>query len=78
MSRLDDLRQLRDDIQAWLPETPIDRRAALVGQYRATLEEIEKIEPAKAEADGIDEIARRRNARRASPAPASGRAKRTS
>lgn len=77
MSRLDDLKQLREDILEWLPETPVDRRAALVAQYRATLAEIAELEPAKAEGDGIDEIAARRAARRAGPAKGSGRAKRS-
>jgi hypothetical protein len=78
MSRLDDLKILRDDIQAWLPATPVDRRAAMVGQYRATLAEIEALEPKEAAGDGIDEIARRRNARRSGAAAKPGRAKRTS
>lgn len=78
MSRLDDLKQLREDIQAWLPETPVDRRAALVGQYRATLAEIAELEPAKAEGDGIDEIAQRRASRRSGTAKSAGSAKRSS
>jgi hypothetical protein len=78
MSRLDDLKKLREDILAWLPDTPVDRRAALVAQYRATLAEIAELEPQKAEGDGIDEIAARRAARRAGPAKGAGRSKRTS
>ena len=64
MDRLEALRQLRDDLPGWILEAPADRRAALVGQYRATLAEIAELEPKKAEGDGIDEIANRRAARR--------------
>lgn len=76
MSRLDDLTKLRTDLLEWMDEAPADRKAALVGQYRATLAEIDELSPKEAVGDGIDEIAKRRAARRSSAAEDSGRAKR--
>ena len=78
MSRLDDLTKLRGDLLEWMDEAPADRKAALVAQYRATLAEIDDLTPKEATGDGIDEIARRRAARRSSPSKTEGRAKRTS
>ena len=78
MSRLDDLKQLRTDLLEWLEEAPADRKAALVGQYRATLAEIDELSPKEAAGDSIDEIAARRAARRSSASKGSGRAKRSS
>lgn len=74
MTRLDDLRALRSQLQEWIVEAPADRKAALVGQYRATLAEIDELDPPKVEGDGIDEIARRRASRRSGPATAASRA----
>ena len=76
MARLDDLIKLRTDLLEWMDEAPADRKAALVGQYRATLAEIDELSPKEAAGDGIDEIAKRRAARRSRPAPSEGRAKR--
>jgi Mor family transcriptional regulator len=69
---------LRENLLEWLDEAPADRKAALVSQYRATLAEIDELTPKEAVGDGIDEIARRRAARRSSSAKGSGSAKRTS
>ncbi len=77
MSRLADLEALRDNLLGWLDECPPDRKAALVGQYRATLAEIDELTPKKAEGDGIDEIAKRRAARKSGAAAGSSRAKRS-
>lgn len=76
MSRLDDLVKLRTDLLGWMDAAPADRKAALVGQFRAVLAEIDELTPKEAVGDGIDEIARRRSARRSSAAKDSGRAKR--
>ena len=76
MSRLEDLTKLRADLLEWLDEAPADRKAALVAQYRATLAEIDELSPKEAAGDGIDEIAKRRAARRSRPAAGEGRAKR--
>lgn len=78
MARLDDLVKLREDLLGWLEAAPADRKAALVAQFRATLAEIDELEPKEAAGDGIDEIAKRRAARRSGPAKASGRSQRTS
>jgi hypothetical protein len=78
MDRLEALKTLRDDLLEWMTEAPADRRAALVAQYRGTLTEIAELEPKKAEGDGIDEIARRRSARRASASKSPGRTQRSS
>ena len=77
MARLDDLSELREQLHAWIPDAPIDRRAALIAQYRATLEEIEKLTPKEAAGDGIDQIAARRAARRAGSTARPSRAKRS-
>lgn len=76
MARLDDLIKLRTDLLDWLDEAPADRKAALVGQYRATLAEIDELSPKEVAGDSIDEIAARRSARRSRPAKDSGSAKR--
>ena len=78
MTRLDDLTALREQLLVWLEDAPVDRKAALVAQYRATLSEIEELSPKEQIGDSIDEIAARRDARRSRPAPRPNRAKRTS
>lgn len=78
MTRLDDLAALRANLLDWMAEAPADRKAALVGQFRATLAEIDELSPKEAAGDAIDEIAKRRAARRTSRAAAPGSAKRTS
>ena len=78
MARLEDLQKLRADLLGWVEDAPVDRKAALVAQYRATLEEIEKLTPKEAVGEAIDEIAARRTARRSAPAPGKGRANRSS
>ena len=77
MARLDDLAKLREDLLVWMDDAPVDRKAALVAQYRATLAEIDQLKPKEAAGDGIDEIAKRRAARRAGTAKAPTRAKRS-
>lgn len=78
MARLDDLVALREQLQVWLEDAPVDRKAALVAQYRSTLAEIDELTPKEQVGDGIDEIAARRSARRAGAAKGSGRSKRSS
>lgn len=78
VARLDDLVTLRANLLDWINEAPADRRAALVAQFRATLAEIDELEPKAAVGDGIDQIAERRAARRAAPAKGPGRTRRTS
>lgn len=78
MARLDDLVTLRENLLEWLGEAPADRKAALVAQFRATLAEIDELQPKEAVGDGIDEIAKRRAARRTSAAKGAGRTQRTS
>lgn len=77
MTRLDDLIKLRADLLGWLDEAPADRKAALVAQYRATLAEIDELSPTEQEVDAVDEIAKRRDARRSGAAKGSSRAKRS-
>lgn len=77
MSRLDDLVKLRTDLLDWMDAAPADRKAALVGQFRAVLSEIDELTPKEAAGDGIDEIAKRRAARRSSAPKGSTRAKRS-
>jgi hypothetical protein len=78
-SRLERLTALRDSQESALAgEVATKDFASLSREYRATLAEIAELEPKKAEGDGIDEIAKRRAARRTSPAKGSSRAKRSS
>ena len=78
MDRLKDLVELRQQLLIWLDEAPVDRKAALVAQYRATLAEIAELSPKEETGDTIDEIAARRAARRSRPAAAANRAQRSS
>lgn len=76
MDRLGALTALCDDISGWLQDCPVDRKAALVAQYRATLAEIATLTPEQAKAgDPIDEIAARRAARGAGATKDQGRSK---
>ena len=77
MARLDDLEKLREDLILWLEDAPVDRKAALVAQYRATLAEIAELSPKEQVGDGIDEIAARRSARRAGSGAVADRPKRS-
>lgn len=73
------LRDLRDLIARQIEACDSLRDlASLSGRLQAVLDQIAELEPKKAEGDGIDEIARRRAARRTGAAPATGRAKRPS
>lgn len=58
-------------------DIPVRDFSALSREYRATLAEIDDLQPKADEGDGIDEIAQRRAARRAGPAKGSGRSKRS-
>lgn len=78
MSRLTDLEALRQQLLAWMDDAPVDRKAALVAQFRATLAEIDELSPKEEIGDTIDEIAARRAARRSRPATAADRSKRSS
>lgn len=78
MSRLEDLTTLREQLKEWMVGAPVDRKAALVAQYRATLADIEALTPKEPAGDGIDEVKARRDARRAGTAKAQGRTKRSS
>ena len=75
MERLEALEALRDELVEWVRDAPVDRKAALVAQYRATLMEIAELAPPEQKGDAVDEIAARRAARRSSPSAGSGRAK---
>ena len=76
MERLDALSTLRDDIAGWLQDCPVDRKAALIAQYRATLAEITALTPEQVKVgDPVDEIARRRAARGAGTTKDQGRPK---
>lgn len=77
--RLETLRDLRDLLATQIQGCESLRDlAALSGRLQAVLAEIAELEPKKAVGDDIDEIARRRAARRSGPAKSPGRAKRTS
>jgi hypothetical protein len=77
--RLATLRDLRDLLAAQVQGCDSLRDlAALSGRLQSVLAEIAELEPKKAEGDGIDEIARRRTARRSGTAAGAGRSKRSS
>lgn len=77
-NRLDTLRDLRDLLARQIQGCDSLRDlAALSGRFQAVLAEIAELEPKKAEGDGVDEIAARRAARRASTAKSPTRAKRS-
>lgn len=78
MNRLKDLIDLREQLLAWMQEAPVDRKAALVAQFRSTLAEIDELSPKEETGDTIDEIAARRAARRSRPAARANRAERSS
>ena len=64
MSRLDDLRNLRSLLLESIDEAPADKRAPLAAQLRATLAEIDSLDEGAKAVDPVDEIAKRRAARR--------------
>lgn len=68
MSRVDRLKTLADDLEAALTEAPVSVKAQLAAQYRATLAELDALNADAEAGDPIDEIAKRRAARRASSA----------
>lgn len=64
MARVDDLRHLREVLMESIAEAAADKRAPLVGQLRAVLSEIDGIDDDAKAGDPVDEIAKRRAARR--------------
>jgi len=77
--RLSTLRDLRDLLARQIESCESMRDlAALSARLQSVLEEIAELEPKKAEGDGIDEIAKRRAARRPSARKGAARAKRSS
>lgn len=77
MSRLEELRSLRDLLRESISEVEAHFRAPLANQYRATLLEIESLESSAEKAgDPIDELAARRAARAGVASKASRRATR--
>lgn len=77
--RLATLRDLRDLLAQQIQSCDSLRDlAALSGRLQAVLDQIAELEPKQAEGDGIDEIAKRRSARRAGAPKGAGRSQRTS
>lgn len=77
--RLQTLRDLRDLLAVQIEGCESLRDlAALSGRLQAVLSEIAELTPKEEQGDGIDEIARRRSARRSGSAKGSSRAKRSS
>lgn len=74
--RLDRLLVLRlKQEEALAGPVPLRELSPLSREYRATLVEISELDTAKADADGIDEIAKRRAARRPGTGKGAARAK---
>lgn len=77
--RLQALKDLRDLLARNIADCDSLRDlASLSGRFQAVLSEIDELSPKEAAGDGIDEIAKRRAARRAGPAKSPGRAKQSS
>ena len=76
MSRLDDLRELRDALRPQVleihSEHGLQGASGLVGQYRACLAEIDELEAREPAAKGtvLDELAKRRGGKTQAPRPA--------
>lgn len=78
-SRLDALHDLRDLLARSIEDCESMRDlAALSGRLQAVLAEIDELSPTEQEVDAVDEIAKRRDARRSGAAKGSSRAKRSS
>ena len=78
-SRLRALHDLRDLLARNIESCDSLRDlAALSGRFQAVLSEIDELTPKEAVGDGIDEIAKRRSARRSSSTKSPSRAKRPS
>lgn len=76
--RISALRDLRDILARSIEECESFRDlASLSGRLQSVLEEIAKLEGPKEAGDGIDEIAKRRAARRAGPAKGADSAQRS-
>ena len=75
-TRVERLRALADLLEESLKESSVGVRAQLAAQYRATLAEIEEIEPAPVEQKGtaLDELNARRAARESGAAGKAGAA----
>lgn len=76
MDRLQSLTELLPLLRQWMDEAPVDKRSPLVAQYRAALAEVAELSPAEQTGDAVDEIARRRDARRSGATQDQGRTKR--
>lgn len=65
MTRLEKLRELALDLEQALAEAPVNVKAQIAGQYRATLSEIDELEASKPQQKGtvLDELNARRSAR---------------
>lgn len=77
-SRLAGLEATRDKLAAAMDEAPSTILPQIAGQLRATLAEIAELAPPEQKGDAVDEIAKRRTDRRASPAARSRSTKRSS
>lgn len=74
-SRLQALRDLRDLLARSIDECESMRDlAALTNRFQSVLAEIDELSPAEEKGDIVDEIAKRRSARRSGAAPGAARA----
>lgn len=71
--RLKDLVRLREALKSWMMEAPLDRKAALIAQFRAVLVEIDDLAPPVKAKEGFDEVKARRDARRSRSSAYKGR-----
>jgi len=77
-NRLATLEALRDVLAAAIDECESMRDlAALTNRFQSVLAEIDGLKPGEQKGDAVDEIAKRRAARRASPGADSSRAQRS-
>lgn len=73
-SRLDELEQLRGLLWESIREAPADKRAPLAARLESVLEQIESLSPAGKVGDPVDEVAKRRAARRSGATAGAARA----
>lgn len=76
-SRLDDLKEMREQLWVSIDACPPDKQAPLFARLESVIEQIERLSPSESAGDPVDEIAARRAARQSSAAKAADRSKRS-
>lgn len=72
-TRLEDLTAMRELLWASLTQADPEKRAPLFARLESVIEQIERLSPKAKAGDPVDEIAKRRSARKAGTAQSSSR-----